>query len=264
MALFKINKTKNYTVMSNYHLRDKNLSLKAKGLLSLMLSLPEDWDYSIQGLVQIVKENETAVKSVLNELMRTGYLVRKKLMPTKDENENVIRAKIEYEYNIYEKPNNESCNQKVENQDIENQGVESLGVENQGQINKEVQSKENKKETVSKDTAKREAYLEGFIDRYSESERLKEKIRTFIEYRKSKRSPMSEVAVKIMLNKLREFTEEEQIDAIETAIMSNWDGVFPKHTYKKQELVQEKHNVAHKPSEYEDFDIKEYYKGLRK
>lgn len=263
MALFKINKTKNYTVMSNYHLRDKNLSLKAKGLLSLMLSLPEEWDYSIQGLVQIVQENETAVKSALNELMRTGYLVRLKLMPTKDENGNVIRAKIEYEYNIYEKPNKENCNQKVENQDIENQGIESLGVENQVQINKEVQSKENKKETVSKDTAKREAYLEGFIDRYSESERLKEKIRTFIEYRKSKRSPMSEVAVKIMLNKLRGFTEDEQIDAIETAIMSNWDGVFPKHTYKKQESIQEKHNVAHKSTEYEDFDIKEYYKGLK-
>lgn len=266
MALFKINKTKNYTVMSNYHLRDKNLSLKAKGLLSLMLSLPEDWDYSIQGLVQIVQENETAVKSALNELMRTGYLVRLKLMPTKDENGNVIRAKIEYEYNIYEKPNKENCNQKVENQDIENQGVESLGVENQVQINKEVQSKENKKETVSKDTAKKaeEIEIENAIVRYTGNEEVRKILREFVEYRRNKRSKMSFKAFGMMLNKLRGFTEEEQIDAIETSIVSNWDGVFPKHKYNKQEPVQEKHNVAHKPSEYEDFDIKEYYKGLRK
>lgn len=255
MALFKINKTKNYTVMSNYHLRDKNLSLKAKGLLSLMLSLPEDWDYSIQGLVQIVQENETAVKSALNELMRTGYLVRLKLMPTKDENGNVIRAKIEYEYNIYEKPNQESCNQ----------GIENLGVENQGQINKEVQSKENKKETVSKDTAKKaeEIEIENAIVEYTGNEEVRKMLREFVEYRRNKRSKMSIKAFEMLLNKLRGFTEKEQIDAIETSIVSNWDGVFPRHTYNKQEPVQEKHNVAHKPSEYQDFDIKEYYKGLK-
>ena len=58
MAVFKIEKNKNYTVMSNYHLRDKRMSLKAKGLLSFMLSLPEDWDYSINGLVKVSKEGK--------------------------------------------------------------------------------------------------------------------------------------------------------------------------------------------------------------
>ena len=72
--VFKIEKNKNYTVMSNYHLRDKNLSLKAKGLLSFMLSLPEDWDYSINGLVSICKEEETAIKSALKELKINKYL----------------------------------------------------------------------------------------------------------------------------------------------------------------------------------------------
>ena len=78
--VFKIEKNKNYTVMSNYHLRDKNLSLKAKGLLSFMLSLPEDWDYSINGLVSICKEEETYVSSSgvkwLNEnYFRNDYLM---------------------------------------------------------------------------------------------------------------------------------------------------------------------------------------------
>ena len=62
MAVFRVHKTKNYTMMSNHHLRDKNLSLKAKGLLSVMFSLPDSWNYSIPRLCAILKENETAVK----------------------------------------------------------------------------------------------------------------------------------------------------------------------------------------------------------
>ena len=81
MAVIRINKDHNYTVMSNYHFKEKEMSLKAKGLLSLMLSLPNTWDYSIAGLVAICKENESAVKSTLNELKKFGYLVMTKKMP---------------------------------------------------------------------------------------------------------------------------------------------------------------------------------------
>ena len=77
--VFKVEKNKNYTVMSNYHLRDKNLSLKAKGLLSFMLSLPDDWDYSLNGLCSICKESEGAIKSTLKELKDNGYLVIEKV-----------------------------------------------------------------------------------------------------------------------------------------------------------------------------------------
>lgn len=76
MPVVRINKTQNYTVMSNYHFREKEMSLKAKGLLSIMLSLPDDWDYSISGLVAICKENETEIKSILKELEEFGYLER--------------------------------------------------------------------------------------------------------------------------------------------------------------------------------------------
>ena len=76
MAVFKIEKQKNYTVMSNYHLQDRNLSYKAKGLLSFMLSLPEDWDYSLNGLVAVSKESKKAIRNILSELINKGYVVR--------------------------------------------------------------------------------------------------------------------------------------------------------------------------------------------
>lgn len=96
MSTFKINKNRDFTVMSNYHLRDRNLSLKAKGLLSFMLSLPDDWDYSLRGLVAICKESKDAIRSALNELKLNYYL---KIEPSRDEN-----GKFEYNYLIYEKP----------------------------------------------------------------------------------------------------------------------------------------------------------------
>ena len=96
MAVFKIEKNRNYTVMSNYHLRDKKLSYKAKGLLSFMLSLPDDWDYSINGLVAVSKEGVKAIKNILQELQRYGYLVI-----NKKQNE---LGQFEYEYLIYEYP----------------------------------------------------------------------------------------------------------------------------------------------------------------
>lgn len=68
MAVFKVEKTKNFTIMSNHHLQNKNLSLKAKGLLSYMLSLPMDWDYSLAGLVANSKESKTSIRNALNEL----------------------------------------------------------------------------------------------------------------------------------------------------------------------------------------------------
>lgn len=77
MAVFRIDKTQNYTVMSNYHLRDKRLPLKAKGLLSQILSLPEDWDYTLAGLSYINRESKDAVRSAINELEQAGYIERR-------------------------------------------------------------------------------------------------------------------------------------------------------------------------------------------
>lgn len=94
MGVFRIDK--NYTVMSNYHLQEKNMSLKAKGLLTTMLALPDNWDYSIPELVAICKENKTAIQNILKELESFGYLKRIRTHNPK--------GQFHYIYEIFEKP----------------------------------------------------------------------------------------------------------------------------------------------------------------
>ena len=97
MAVFRIERTKDYTVMSNHHLRNHELSLKAKGLLSMMLSLPDDWNYTTRGLAKICKEGVDAIGSALRELETAGYIVRNQL---RDQQGRISDT----EYVIYEKP----------------------------------------------------------------------------------------------------------------------------------------------------------------
>nr|DAW95246.1 MAG TPA: Dna polymerase B [Bacteriophage sp.] len=131
--VFKINKTEDYSIISNKFLREKDMSLKAKGLLAMMLSLPDSWVYSINGLVAICKEEESAIKTTLQELKRFGYLSIDKCMPNTTQS-----GRIEYVYNIYEEPH-----QKQEGDFLP---LEILTLENQGQYNtnkEEYEDKEN-------------------------------------------------------------------------------------------------------------------------
>lgn len=136
MSIIRVNHTDNYTVMSNYHLRDKNLSLKAKGLLSQMLSLPPTWDFTVAGLVAINQEKNSAITSTLKELREQEYLIVTKKMPNETKS-----GRIEYIYDIYEQPQKKQIKEK---QCIENQGVEVQYIENQVQLNKEYKNKEYK------------------------------------------------------------------------------------------------------------------------
>ena len=97
MAVFRIERTRDYTVMSNHHLRDKALSLKSKGLLSMMLSLPEDWNYTTRGLAKICKEGVDAISGALRELEAAGYIVRHQM---RDRQGRISDT----EYVIYEQP----------------------------------------------------------------------------------------------------------------------------------------------------------------
>lgn len=99
MAVFRVEKTKDYTVMSNHHLRNTALSLKAKGLMSLMLSLPEDWDYTLKGLACICKDGVDSISGAIKELERHGYLSRKRLR--------LPNGRLgDIEYTIHELPEN--------------------------------------------------------------------------------------------------------------------------------------------------------------
>jgi hypothetical protein len=108
MAVFRIEKTKDYTIMSNHHLRNKEMSLKAKGLLSLMLSLPEGWDYTTKGLAAICKEGVDAICSSLQELEDQGYLTRTRIRGEKGRLGDI-------EYTIHEQP--------ISHENIENKPI---------------------------------------------------------------------------------------------------------------------------------------------
>lgn len=97
MAVFRVEKTQNYTVMSNHHLRNKNLSLKAKGLLSQMLSLPDEWDFTLSGLAHINREKIDAIRTAVQELEAAGYIVRTRERDSKGRLQGT-------DYIIYEQP----------------------------------------------------------------------------------------------------------------------------------------------------------------
>lgn len=141
MAVFRVNKNKNYTVMSNYHLKDANMSFKAKGLLSMMLSLPDDWDYSIKGIISISKENKTSIQSTLKELEENKYLKR-----TRKQNE---KGQFGYIYDIYEKP-------WVGKPCIENLVTDNLCTENMPQINTNIQNTKKQNTNIQNTNIKRE------------------------------------------------------------------------------------------------------------
>ena len=143
MAGFKVKKVKNYTSMSNEHLQNKELSLKAKGLLSYMLSLPDDWNYSL--VVSNCKESKTSIRSALNELKQHGYLSVEKLYPNK-----TASKKIEYAYNIYEE---RGLNPYIKNQDMDNPYLASQYIENNTQqsTSKRITNRLNTKEQIDKE-----------------------------------------------------------------------------------------------------------------
>ena len=152
MAVFRIEKTRDYTVMSNHHLRDTGLSLKSKGLLSMMLSLPEDWNYTTRGLAKICKEGTDSIGSALKELERAGYIVRNRLRDSKGKI-------VDVEYVIYETPHppepDGPCEDEpdTEHPDTENPDMDTPGLENRPQLNKDKSNpdKSKKMNSVRKD-----------------------------------------------------------------------------------------------------------------
>ena len=222
MSVHRANKDKNFTVISNYHLQDKKLSLRAKGLLSLMLSLPDEWEYSINGLVSICKESEKTVEKALKELKDLGYLEVIKIPPNQSKT-----GRFEYSYEIFEKPKKqEGKKQGVEfvsmvKQEGKKQGVEILGVEKQGlefypQLNtKQLNTK--RKNTKQLNTNKKE---------------LSELEQTVIEFEKMRKlikAPLTPKAKELMLKKLDKLasTDAEKIEILNQSIENSWGGIFP-------------------------------------
>ena len=126
MSIMRIHKTNNFTVMSNFHFKERKMSLKAKGLLSLMLSLPDDWNYSVSGLVTLSRDGKDSVMSALSELEKFGYLTRERVTNDKGQFSGV-------EYNIYEQP--QTMNPMSEKQHEGKQNSENSHAEKPTQLN---------------------------------------------------------------------------------------------------------------------------------
>ena len=147
MPVFRVEKNKGYTVMSNHHLRNHALSLKAKGLLSQMLSLPEDWDYTLQGLAQINKESIDAIREAVRELERAGYIERSR---ERDER-GCLRGTV---YTIYEQPHTEPTPEEpaqalptLDNPTLEKPMLEKPTLENPMQLNTKSTKKRKRQST---------------------------------------------------------------------------------------------------------------------
>lgn len=135
--------------MSNTHLKDKRLSLKAIGLLSIVLGLPEDWHYTVNGLVGIVKDGKDSVESAIKELKKNGYLRVEKIYPNENSN------RIQYQYTFFENP------QEVDFQPLENQGIEKQVVETQVLENPYTYKYTNKQNTNKLNTNKQSKHKYG-------------------------------------------------------------------------------------------------------
>ena len=155
MAVYRVERTRDYTVMSNYHLKDTSLSLKAKGLLSMFLSFPEDWNYSTRGLAAICKEGVDAIGSTIKELEKAGYIIRRQL---RGANGRITDT----EYIIYEKPQTpepsppdtvtpDMVPPDTENPDVAGPDMDAPHMENPAQLNIN-QSKTQKSNTKRSNT----------------------------------------------------------------------------------------------------------------
>lgn len=216
MAVIRVQKTENYTVMSNHHLRNKELSLKAKGLISLMLSLPPDWDYSVAGLVAICKESHTSVRSALKELEEQNYLVR--------ERKNSEKGYFVYEYTLYEVPEPHTGKQHAAKRDAEN-----THAENRSQLSKEkLNTNKLNKEEVNKESIYIEE-LENILKEEVSNEGLQDLYLQYIEMREGMEAPLTARGLKMLIQRCERLAHmdlELQKALVEAAIINNWKNVY--------------------------------------
>lgn len=189
--------------MSNRHFKEKKMSLKAKGLLSLMLSLPDDWDYSIAGLATLSKDGKDSVMSALSELEKFGYLTRQRLVNDKGQFAGV-------EYNIYENPVAAEPNE----------GSEKSGKsdsEKQGQLNTNSTNHLRDKVFDLLNTNERDAEL---ITLY----------RDYVQLREDMKAPLTEVGLEKLIDRTKRLSKGNiQVEKIllENAIVNSWKNTYP-------------------------------------
>ena len=246
MAVYRVERTRDYTVMSNHHLKDTNLSLKAKGLLSLMLSLPDDWNFNMRGLSSICKEGLEAIGNALKELEKAGYMVRNQL---RGANGRITDT----EYIIYERPQEpapadpdtaspytpppDTTLPYPGNPDVVEPDMADPSAENPALLN-----------TKKSNTKKLNIYLSnhGAADNkpdnkpdssrayYPEDARLNEAFKAFVYMRKRINKPLTSKAVGLTKESLAQMAAgedgkldiEKAIGILNQSVMNSWSGLY--------------------------------------
>lgn len=205
MSKVRVHKTGNFTIMSNYHFKEKKMSLKAKGLLSLMLSLPDDWNYSVSGLVSLSKDGKDSVMSALSELEKFGYLTRERLLNSKGQFAGI-------EYNIYEEPQQEIP-------------IAEKPIEDKQKAEKPISGKPALLNTNSIKDLNNKL----FILLNTKDEELLELYRQYIRVRDNMEAPLTEVGLEKLIercNRLSKNNIKVHKVLLEAAIINNWKNVY--------------------------------------
>ena len=222
MTVMRIHKTKNFTVMSKHHFKEKKMSLKAKGLLSLMLSLPDDWNYSISGLVKLSKDGKDSVMTALAELEKFGYLTRVQLYNEKGQFNGI-------EYNIYEEPQTDSAVSEMPNSDTAKS--DKKNAENPRQLNtNSIKNLEelNIKELSTKGSGLIADEIYDFLITI-ENDELRDLYMDYVLMRNEISAPLTLRGLKMLVSRcerLGEYNINIQKAILETAIINNWQNVY--------------------------------------
>ena len=229
MAVFRVHKNDNYTVLSNYHFKERGMSLKAKGLLSLMLSLPEGWDYSAAGLVTLSKDGKDSVNAALKELEKFGYLKRTQAYDASGKFSG-------YNYEIFEQPSAVRSEKPTTDKPFaENPSTEKPTTENPPQLNKkELNTKKLKtKKSSTEDKERKKATsatsYDDIINERIFSEEVKATLYEFIKMRKLIKKPLTDFALTKLINKLENISKDPrvQVAVLENSILNNWQDIYP-------------------------------------
>ena len=218
MSIMRVHKTSNFTVMSNYHFKEKKMSLKAKGLLSLMLSLPDDWDYSVAGLATLSKDGKDSIMSALQELEKFGYLTRVRLTNDKGQFAGI-------EYNIYEKP--QPQNPISEKPISDNENSEKPISEEPQQLN--TNSIKNLNNQLCNELN-------------TKDEELVELYQQYIQMRDNIKAPLTELGLRKLIDRCERLSKNNirvQKIILETAIINNWKNVYLPREEELQAVTNE-------------------------
>ena len=209
--------------MSNHHFKEKQMSLKGKGLLSLMLSLPDDWEYNVSGLVRLSKDGKDSVMSALQELEKFGYLTRRQLFNAKGQFSGV-------EYNIFEQPQRE--NTITEKPILENQNAGKTNTENRQQLNtnsiKEKKNKDIKISSTKQEAAITDGEMYDILVAIDDIE-LAELYKAYTEWRATTDAPLTKQGLQMLIKRcerLSGFDTAIQKAMVETSLIQGWKNVF--------------------------------------